>query len=86
MIWQSLKSLRHLLRRELCKNEKIKPEKVLVVGDGRTEIKAGVDMGSVAMSRLPINAKRHRELHINFGTNYIVVDFTNPILKKMIYK
>jgi phosphoserine phosphatase len=70
--------------RELCAGRGIDPAHVLVVGDGRTEIKAGVDMGGVAMSRLPAEARRQRELHVQLGTNYIVPDFTHPVLRKLL--
>ena len=70
--------------RELCRREGIDPAKALTIGDGRTEIKAGVDMGAVTISRLPPDAKRQRELHIGFGTNYILPDFTDPVLTELI--
>ena len=70
--------------RELCRTRGIDPANVLAVGDGRTEIQAGVDMGCVTMSRLPPDAARQRELHVGFGTNYIVPDFTDPLLKELI--
>lgn len=70
--------------RELFKRLGVNPAEVLVVGDGRTEIKAGADMGCVTMSRLPRNARRPRELHRSLGTNYIVTDYTDPALEKLI--
>ena len=70
--------------RELCQSLGVPAANMLVIGDGRTEIKAGVDMGSVTMSRLPADARRQRELHVGFGTNYIVTDFTSPLLREMI--
>lgn len=71
--------------RELCDKHRIDPRNVLVLGDGRTEIEAAVQMGSVAISRLPGNAARQRELHILIGTNYIVEDWTDPLLKELIH-
>ena len=59
---------------------------VLVIGDGRTEIAAGVAMGSVCLSRLPRDAIRQRELHTQLGTNYIVEDYTDPVLHQFIRK
>ena len=50
-------------------------ENVLVVGDGRSEISAGVSMGALTVSRLPENAARQRELHRELGTNVILRDF-----------
>ena len=70
--------------RELCRREGVDPAHVLVLGDGRTEIKAGVDMGCVTMSRLPVDAKRQRELHVALGTNLILPDYTSPVLKELI--
>ncbi len=70
--------------RELCRRERIDPTCVLVIGDGRTEIKAGVDMGAVTISRLGPEASRQRELHVGFGTHYILPDFTDPILRELI--
>lgn len=71
---------------QLFKELDIDPAKALVIGDGRSEIKAGVDLGCITISRLSPGAKRQRELHIGFGTNYILPDFTNPVLEKMLYK
>jgi hypothetical protein len=70
--------------RELCRREGVDPAHVLVLGDGRTEIKAGVDMGCVTMSRLPVDAARQRELHVSLGTNCILPDYTSPVLKELI--
>ncbi len=70
--------------RELCERERIEPAHVLVFGDGRTEIKAGVAMGCVTVSRLPADAARQRELHRTLGTNYIVPDFAGPFWKDLI--
>ncbi len=70
--------------RELCRREDVDPRRVLVLGDGRTEIKAGVQMGCVTMSRLPPEARRQRQLHIALGTHYILPDFTSPVLKELI--
>ncbi len=70
----------------LCRTRGIDPACILAIGDGRTEIKAAVDMGSVTISRLPAGATRQRELHVGFGTNYILPDFTDPVLEQMIVK
>lgn len=63
--------------RELVKKLNISGENVLVVGDGRAEIQAGVELGAVVISRLPENAEYQRELHKKLGTNVIVADFTH---------
>jgi phosphoglycolate phosphatase-like HAD superfamily hydrolase len=70
---------------ELCHRLSISPENVLVVGDGRTEIKAGAEMGAVVMSRLAGDARRLRELHKELGAHYIVEDYTSPVLKALIH-
>jgi phosphoglycolate phosphatase-like HAD superfamily hydrolase len=70
--------------RALFEEEDIDPACALVLGDGRTEIAAGAAMNCVAMSRLPLEAKRQRELHRQLGTNYILPDWTSPLLMKMI--
>ena len=71
---------------ELFQRLSVNPANALVVGDGRSEIKAGVDMGCVTISRLPKGASRQRELHIGFGTNYIVPDYTDERIKRLIRK
>jgi hypothetical protein len=45
-----------------------------------------VDAGCITMSRLPAEAKRQRELHIGFGTNIILKDFSSPELFRMFYR
>jgi len=80
------KSPKDEVMRDLCASLGIDPRRVLVIGDGRSEIKAGVKMGGVTMSRLPADAHRQRELHTALGTNYIVPDFTDPRLRQLITK
>ncbi|MEI8241736.1 MAG: HAD family hydrolase [bacterium] len=70
--------------RELFTRLQVDPRHVLVVGDGRTEMKAGTDMGCVTMSRLPRDAQRLREMHTAFGVNYIVEDYQDPVLQQFI--
>ncbi len=59
---------------------------VLVVGDGRSEISAGVEMGSVVMSRLPLKAVYQRKLHLELGTNIIIEDYKQEGLYEMFEK
>ncbi len=59
-------------------------EQVLVVGDGRSEVQAGVAMGAVVLSRLAAEAHRLRELHRGLGTNYIVSDYREPALERLL--
>lgn len=53
---------------------------ILVVGDGRAEILAGVEMGAVVISRLPKSAAYQRKLHKELGSNIIVEDYLNKDL------
>jgi len=59
-------------------------ENILVVGDGRAEISAGVEINAVTISRIPENSPRDREIHIRLGTNYILPDYTSPELFELI--
>lgn len=68
----------------LMKNLGVNGENVLIVGDGRSEISAGVKIGAVTVSVLPRTAARQRELHKELGTNMIVCDYTSPDLKEII--
>jgi phosphoglycolate phosphatase-like HAD superfamily hydrolase len=70
--------------RDLILSKGVSPQQVLIVGDGRTEIRSGAELGCVTMSRLPIDAVRQRQLHISFGANYILEDFTDPSIYEMI--
>ena len=70
--------------KELFTRLKVSPENALVVGDGRTEIKAGAELGCVVMSRLPRNAARLRELHRELGAHYIVEDYVDSVLRRLI--
>lgn len=63
--------------KDLIKELNISGENVLVIGDGRAEIQAGVELGAVVISRLPENAEYQRELHKKLGTNLIIEDFTS---------
>ena len=56
---------------------------VLVVGDGRAEISAGVGMGALCLSRLGPDEDYKRALHKKLGTHMIVADFTDPALWDM---
>lgn len=74
---------KNMVMQKLLKDLNVKGENVLVVGDGRAEIQAGVEMGAFVVSRLPKNADFQRELHKKLGTNMIVEDFINPEFKKI---
>ena len=62
----------------------ISGEQVLIVGDGRSEVQAGAAMGAVVLSRLAAEAHRLRELHRELGTNYIVCDYREPALERLL--
>lgn len=64
-----------MVMQKLLKDLNIKGENVLVIGDGRAEIQAGVQMGAFVVSRLPENADFQRNLHKKLGTNIIIKDF-----------
>jgi len=66
---------KNVIMNNLLNRYNIKGENTLVVGDGRSEIQAGVEMGSFTISRLSQNMQYQKELHINMGTNMIVEDF-----------
>ena len=68
----------------LVKELGISGENVLVIGDGRSEISAGVKLGAVTVSILPKTATRQRELHKALGTNMIVCDYTSDDIKEII--
>lgn len=70
--------------RRLVKELGIDGKNVLVIGDGRSEISAGVALGAVTVSILPESAKRQRELHCELGTNMIIPDYTAEDLKEII--
>ena len=48
---------------------------VLVVGDGRSEISAGVKMGALCVSRLEKNDTFRRNLHKNLGSHIVVESY-----------
>lgn len=60
---------------ELCAEKGIDPRNVLVVGDGRSEIAAGAELGCVTLSRLDRSARRAREIHRELKTNMIIENY-----------
>ena len=65
------------IMRQLCRTEKIRPEELLIVGDGRSEIAAAVEIGAIALSRLDKSAIKQQEIHRKIGTNLIVSNYKN---------
>jgi len=72
-----------MVMKKLLKELDVDGANVLVVGDGRAEIAAGAEMGSVVISRLPRSAQYQRKLHKKLGSNIIVEDYLNEDLLKM---
>lgn len=64
-----------MVMQKLLKDLGVKGENVFVIGDGRAEIQAGVQMGAFVVSRLSENADFQRNLHKKLGTNIIIKDF-----------
>ena len=60
-------------------------EEVLVTGDGRSEVAAGVQMGALVVSRLNADAGRQRALHVKLGTHMIVTDFEDAAIEKVFF-
>lgn len=69
----------------LAKDFNINGENILVIGDGRSEITAGVKLGAVTLSILPENATRQRQLHKELGSDMIIPDYSLPDIKKIFY-
>lgn len=72
-----------MVMQKLMREMDLKGENILVVGDGRAEISAGVQMGALCISRLPANALYQRKLHHELGSNIIVEDYLGDELKKI---
>ena len=68
----------------LCRELDVKPENVLVVGDGRSEIEAGSSLGCVTISRLPGSAARAREIHKALKTNFILDSYNPDAIRKIL--
>ncbi len=81
-IWTEKIPKEEVMRR-LCRENNINPENVLVVGDGRSEIFAGSEMGAAIISRLPKEAKRQRALHKELGTDVIVEAYSSLSFKEL---
>ena len=71
---------KEMAMKKLLKDLGINGKNVLVVGDGRAEVSAGVEMGSIVVSRLPENAEYQRKLHKELGSNIIVKDYLSSEL------
>lgn len=69
--------------KRLAKQMGLDGKSILVIGDGRSEISAGAELGAAMISRLSEDAVYQRELHKKLGTNVIVADYTSEDLYKM---
>ena len=67
----------------LAKDLDANGKEILVIGDGRAEISAGVNMGSLTIGRLPKSAIRQRELQEKLGVHILVEDYTSEELFNM---
>ena len=56
---------------------------VLVIGDGRSEISAGVGMGALCISRLEKKDTFRRNLHQTLGTNILVESYNEKDFKEI---
>lgn len=75
---------KNVIMNQLLDKYGIKGENTMVVGDGRSEIQAGVDMGAFTMSRLCAHMQYQKQLHIRMGTNVIVEDFEHEDIYKIL--
>ena len=57
---------------KIAREEGISGQNLLVIGDGRSEISAGVKLGALVISRLGKNDLRQREIHKKLRTNLII--------------
>lgn len=70
-----LKKSKEQIMKEICDKENISGENILIIGDGRSEISAGVSLGALCISRLSEKAERQRSIHHGLGTNIILSDY-----------
>jgi phosphoglycolate phosphatase-like HAD superfamily hydrolase len=69
--------------RDLVQDYQIDSVGLLVIGDGRAEIKAGADLGAAVISRLSADASRQHRIHRHLGAHYIIPDYTEPALSQL---
>jgi len=68
---------------QICVKEGLAPENIMIIGDGRSEISAGQQMGALTISRLNKSAARQRTLHRKLGTNLIIADYCSAELMQI---
>ena len=72
-----------VIMKRLCQKLGAKGDEILVVGDGRSEISAGTEMGALNISRLEKNDDYRMALHKKLGTHIIVDSYENPSLQEL---
>ena len=65
---------------KIAAEEGIKGEELLVIGDGRSEVSAGVKLGALVISRLNKNDLRQREIHRQLKTNIMMDHYDMQII------
>lgn len=77
---------KNVIMKKLLDDLGAKGEEVLVAGDGRSEIFAGVEMGAFTIGRLDKSAKRQRQILTEIGVNVIVENFDNKDFYRLFKK
>ena len=72
-----------VIMEQLLKKLGASGDEVIVVGDGRSEISAGVKMNALCISRLDNEEEYKRKLHKNLGTHIIINDYTSDDFKEL---
>ena len=74
------------IMQQLVIKENINPDSLLVIGDGRSEVSAGVQLGAYVISRLNLTDTRQREIHKQLKTNIIVDHYDMEALSAFMSK
>ena len=74
---------KNIIMQNLCACLGLRGEQILVTGDGRSEISAGVKMRALTLSRLDTDAGYQRALHRQLGTNMIVSNYHHPAISQV---
>lgn len=77
---------KEIIMKKLITDLGCRGDEIIVVGDGRAEISAGVEMGAFTIGRLPNTAIRQKEILKDIGVNIIVKDFDNDDMYKIFNK
>jgi phosphoglycolate phosphatase-like HAD superfamily hydrolase len=71
------------IMKELAEKLGAKGDEILVLGDGRSEITAGKELGAYNIGRLGKGAERQREILLECGADIIIEDFYDEKLKQI---